>query len=175
MRYLEPDELLDAVADALENVVVPELRSPDALGQAWAAIGILRNLASRVTEPADRADLDRAIVAARLAAARAATGGATDGATDRTIAGEATDDWPSLRRDVYEAITALAGASGPPERLLAWASALESAARQDRAFRRPTHINRALAAEERSPQAGGSRTGDDGARPDTVAQIEETS
>jgi hypothetical protein len=50
MRYLTPAELLDAVAVVLREDVVPECGDRFAVGQLWAAIGILENLATRVVE-----------------------------------------------------------------------------------------------------------------------------
>ncbi len=50
MKYLEPSELLTAVAGVLREVVVPTCTDAYAAGQLWASIGILENLAARVEE-----------------------------------------------------------------------------------------------------------------------------
>jgi hypothetical protein len=50
MRYLEPDQVLLAVSDVLREVVLPDAASRFVQGQIWAAIGLLENLAVRVSE-----------------------------------------------------------------------------------------------------------------------------
>jgi hypothetical protein len=48
MRYVDPAELVRSISSVLKEVVVPECGSRYALGQLWAAIGLLENLATRV-------------------------------------------------------------------------------------------------------------------------------
>jgi hypothetical protein len=58
MRYLVPAELLEAVAATLREEVIPDCASRHVIGQLWAAIGILENLATRVEENAAAADAE---------------------------------------------------------------------------------------------------------------------
>ena len=59
MRYLTPAELLEAVSATLRNVVMPDCTSRTAVGQLWAAIGILDNLAAQVDETAAIAEAEQ--------------------------------------------------------------------------------------------------------------------
>jgi hypothetical protein len=68
MRYLAPAELLEAVAAALREVVLPDCASRHVAGQLWAAIGILDNLAATAGDSQAGVDAERMKLMSWLAA-----------------------------------------------------------------------------------------------------------
>lgn len=80
MRYVPPAELLEQVATALRETVLPTCTDRYAAGQLWAAVGILENLATRVDEAAEL------VAPERQALTRWLTRWAVEPATDAEVA-----------------------------------------------------------------------------------------
>jgi hypothetical protein len=98
-----PDELLDAVADALRREVGPAVGDPFARTQAFMAAVILQKLAGELRASIDAPEVDRAAVAAAVRDALGATPpAAVDAALDALVADGTTAAW----RDVVTALYA---------------------------------------------------------------------
>ena len=68
------ERLIDGVVQTLVDAVLPDLTTPFARGQLYAAVDVLRNLRDRVEPRADLAEAESESAAAALAAAVAALG-----------------------------------------------------------------------------------------------------
>jgi len=83
------ERLIDGVVQTLTDAVLPDLTTPFARGQLYAAVDVLRNLRDRVAPRADLADAESDSAAAaleRTLAALDAAGERTPGADARDVA-----------------------------------------------------------------------------------------
>ncbi|MCC6763657.1 MAG: hypothetical protein IT293_03260 [Deltaproteobacteria bacterium] len=104
------EQLIDGVVQTLIDAVLPDVASPFARGQLYAAVDVLRNLRDRVEPRADQAEEESASAVAAL---------------DRALAALA-DAAPALA-DRLRAALAAAPAAPPPARVAAVRAVLADA------------------------------------------------
>ena len=110
------DRLIDGVVQTLTEAVLPDVRTPFARGQVYAAIDVLRNLRDRIEEKVAflEAEIGSAQEALDQAVANLRAGGAGDAVAAQIAAARAAAPQTpasarraSLRQTLIEAMTAL--------------------------------------------------------------------
>jgi hypothetical protein len=110
------ERLLDGVVDTLHRQVLPDVTTPFARGQLYAAIDVLRNLRDRIEPRADLlgAESDAAVEALENAATAAPPLAARIAEALRAVpAAPASARAAILRRTLVETLTALAALPDP--------------------------------------------------------------
>jgi hypothetical protein len=130
MKYIEVGELLDDVVEVLRTVVIPRSTDRYAIGQTWAAVGILENIAARVEERATIGQRERSLLLDWVAAHG-----------QESQAPEAAD-LPAMRdacRTIIESRF-----DWTPAEVASLLTTLEAIQASEQPYRRPTYFNRAL-------------------------------